>query len=179
MQPPLYRSHSPASHMSSAAEAGWLSRPQQGRKKGGPGRGPLDDSSSASLEVAAAFPPAQRLFVLFLEAADSHRLNTHLATCAPCSPFYPRWIRDFHVPLACNLPVSSLQFFVALLSFCLSTSTHFLSRFCHFLVIFLSFSCDIGVILLSSSCRVLMDTGNFCLSLPCQIHVIVSFFCLS
>lgn len=90
MQPPLYRSQSPgpsASHVSSAAEAGWSSQnrsqqqPQYRRK---PVKG-LDDGSAASLEIAAMFPPAQRLFVLFLEAADSHRFNTHLTACAPRS----------------------------------------------------------------------------------------------
>ncbi|BDA45455.1 hypothetical protein COCOBI_07-2420 [Coccomyxa sp. Obi] len=84
MQPPLYRAHSPgpsASHVSSNAEAGWSqnrSSQQQHRRK--PAKG-LDDGSAASLEVAAMFPPAQRLFVLFLEAADSHRFNTHLTAC--------------------------------------------------------------------------------------------------
>ncbi len=36
---------------------------------------------AAALAVAAEFPPAQRLFVLFLEAADSHRLNRQLVRC--------------------------------------------------------------------------------------------------
>lgn len=84
MQPSLYHSRSPGpsvSHMSSVSEAGWSqNRPQQQHRKK-PAKG-LDDGSAASLEVAAMFPLAQRLFVLFLEAADSHRLNTHLATCA-------------------------------------------------------------------------------------------------
>ncbi len=48
---------------------------------------------AAALAVAAEFPPAQRLFVLFLEAADSHRLNRQLIRfgacvappCAPCA----------------------------------------------------------------------------------------------
>lgn len=70
--------------MSSAAEAGWSqnrSQQQQQQHKRKPVKG-LDDGSAASLEVAAMFPPAQRLFVLFLEAADSHRFNTHLTSCA-------------------------------------------------------------------------------------------------
>ncbi|KAK9901211.1 hypothetical protein WJX75_000422 [Coccomyxa subellipsoidea] len=83
MQPSLYHARSPGpsvSHMSSVSEAGWSqNRPQQQHRKK-PAKG-LDDGSGASLEVAAMFPLAQRLFVLFLEAADSHRLNTHLATC--------------------------------------------------------------------------------------------------
>jgi hypothetical protein len=40
----------------------------------------------ASLAAAGRFPPAQRLFVLFLEAADSHRLNAHLMQCGLSTP---------------------------------------------------------------------------------------------
>ena len=40
-----------------------------------------DELAASSLEAAWRFPPAQRLFVLFLEAADSHRLNTCLIRC--------------------------------------------------------------------------------------------------
>ena len=50
----------------------------------GGGGGGVDEAAAASLEAAARFPPAQRLFVLFLEAADSHRFNAHLAQCACC-----------------------------------------------------------------------------------------------
>jgi hypothetical protein len=42
----------------------------------------VDEAAAASLEAAARFPPAQRLFVLFLEAADSARFNAHLTQCA-------------------------------------------------------------------------------------------------
>ena len=38
----------------------------------------LEELAASTLEVAWRFPPAQRLFVLFLEAADSHRLNKSL-----------------------------------------------------------------------------------------------------
>ena len=86
MQPSLYRTHSTgpgASHVSTAGEAGWSSqnRSQQPQHKRKPAKG-LDDGCAAALEVSAMFPPAQRLFVLFLEAADSHRFNTHLTACA-------------------------------------------------------------------------------------------------
>ena len=86
MQPSLYRTHSTgagALQLSTAGEAGWSSqsRSQQPQHKRKPAKG-LDDGCAASLEVSAMFPPAQRLFVLFLEAADSHRFNTHLTTCA-------------------------------------------------------------------------------------------------
>ena len=38
----------------------------------------LEELAASSLEAAWRFPPALRLFVLFLEAADSHRLNKAL-----------------------------------------------------------------------------------------------------
>ena len=41
----------------------------------------MEDLAASSLEAAARFPPAQRLLVLFLEAADSHRLNRALSRC--------------------------------------------------------------------------------------------------
>ena len=40
-----------------------------------------EELAASSLEAAWRFPPAQRLFVLFLEAADSHRLTTCLIRC--------------------------------------------------------------------------------------------------
>ena len=33
--------------------------------------------------VAAEFPPAQRPYILFLAAVDSHRLNAAVTRCAP------------------------------------------------------------------------------------------------
>ena len=47
-----------------------------------------DELAASSLEAAWRFPPAQRLFVLFLEAADSHRLTTCLIRCfmLACTP---------------------------------------------------------------------------------------------
>jgi len=47
------------------------------QKRGGKDAG-LEELAAASLEAAWRFPPAQRLFILFLEAADSHRLNRSL-----------------------------------------------------------------------------------------------------
>ena len=45
----------------------------------------LEEVAASTLEAAWRFPPAQRLFVLFLEAADSHRLNKSLLRQAqPC-----------------------------------------------------------------------------------------------
>jgi hypothetical protein len=38
--------------------------------------------AASSLEAAARFPPAQRLLVLFLNAADSYRLNMALHRCS-------------------------------------------------------------------------------------------------
>ena len=43
--------------------------------------GAAADGVVAALALAAEFPPAQRLYVLFLEAADSHRLNRQLLRC--------------------------------------------------------------------------------------------------
>ncbi|KAK9821451.1 hypothetical protein WJX81_000950 [Elliptochloris bilobata] len=40
--------------------------------------GAAAEGIAVTLAVAAEFPPAQRLYVLFLEAADSHRLNRQL-----------------------------------------------------------------------------------------------------
>lgn len=48
---------------------------------GGPGFGGggwCEDAAAESLRLVAEFPRQQRLYVLFLEAADSHRLNSHL-----------------------------------------------------------------------------------------------------
>ena len=47
-----------------------------------------EELAASSLEAAWRFPPAQRLFVLFLEAADSHRLTTCLIRCfmLACTP---------------------------------------------------------------------------------------------
>ena len=41
----------------------------------------MENLAASSLEAAARFPPAQRLLLLFLEAADSHRLNRALSRC--------------------------------------------------------------------------------------------------
>ena len=49
-----------------------------GKQKRGVKDGCLEELVASSLEVAWRFPPALRLFVLFLEAADSHRLNKSL-----------------------------------------------------------------------------------------------------
>ena len=40
--------------------------------------GAAAEGVAAALALAAEFPPAQRLYALFLEAADSHRLNRQL-----------------------------------------------------------------------------------------------------
>ena len=47
-----------------------------------------EELAASSLEAAWRFSPAQRLFVLFLEAADSHRLTTCLIRCLmlACTP---------------------------------------------------------------------------------------------
>lgn len=53
---------------------------------GGPGfggGGGADEAVAESLRLVAEFPRPQRLYVLFLEAADSHRLNAHLIRQAP------------------------------------------------------------------------------------------------
>jgi hypothetical protein len=47
------------------------------------GRTDTDMATDSSIQRASLFPPAQRLFVLVLEAADSHRLNSHLAAYTP------------------------------------------------------------------------------------------------
>ena len=74
-------------HQGSAAasEAAWggARRGGAGSKKRGTkeaGAGP-EELAASSLEAAWRFPPAQRLFVLFLEAADSHRLTICLIRC--------------------------------------------------------------------------------------------------
>ena len=59
---------------SSAAKGGGA----PGKQKRGGRDSCLEDLTAASLEAAWRFPPALRLFVLFLEAADSHRLNKAL-----------------------------------------------------------------------------------------------------
>lgn len=41
---------------------------------------------AASLALVSEFPRAQRLYVLFLEAADSHRLNSALVRCVRREP---------------------------------------------------------------------------------------------
>ena len=38
----------------------------------------LSDTDLADLALAQEFPQAQQLFLMFLQAADSHRLNTCL-----------------------------------------------------------------------------------------------------
>lgn len=40
--------------------------------------GQMLEADLADVAVAQQFPPAQRLFLLFLQAADSHRLNASL-----------------------------------------------------------------------------------------------------
>jgi hypothetical protein len=42
-----------------------------------------EEGLAASLQIIAEFPQAQRLYVMFLEAADSHRLNSSLIRCGP------------------------------------------------------------------------------------------------
>lgn len=37
------------------------------------------EAAQAALRISAEFPAALRLYVLFLEAADSHRLNSNLS----------------------------------------------------------------------------------------------------
>lgn len=49
-----------------------------GKQKRGGKDSCLEELAASSLEAAWRFPPALRLFVLFLEAADSHRLNKSL-----------------------------------------------------------------------------------------------------
>ncbi|KAK9820041.1 hypothetical protein WJX72_005403 [[Myrmecia] bisecta] len=63
---------------SALSRAGTAGRPRGGGPiKGGSG----EEGVAATLAVVAEFPPAQRLYVLFLEAADSHRLNTCVVRC--------------------------------------------------------------------------------------------------
>ena len=45
---------------------------------GGGAAGGADEAAAEALRLVAEFPRPQRLYVLFLEAADSHRLNAHL-----------------------------------------------------------------------------------------------------
>ena len=42
-----------------------------------------EEGVAASLAVLSEFPVAQRLHVMFLEAADSHRLNSNIIRCVP------------------------------------------------------------------------------------------------
>ncbi len=49
-----------------------------GKQKRGWKDSSLEELAASSLEAAWRFLPALRLFVLFLEAADSHRLNKAL-----------------------------------------------------------------------------------------------------
>lgn len=44
----------------------------------GPQPGALTEGDLADIALALQFPQAQRLFLMFLQAADSHRLNTSL-----------------------------------------------------------------------------------------------------
>lgn len=46
----------------------------------------LSETDLVDIALAVQFPPAQQPFLMFLQAADSHRLNTSLARqdCAPC-----------------------------------------------------------------------------------------------
>lgn len=54
----------------------------RGRGAGGPQRpGARMSGTDEAFRVADDFPPVQRVFVLFLEACDSHRLNTYLRQC--------------------------------------------------------------------------------------------------
>ncbi len=39
---------------------------------------PKDEGSVTMVAVASAFPAHQRVYILFLQAADSDRLNTHV-----------------------------------------------------------------------------------------------------
>lgn len=55
-----------------------------GGRAGGGGAGGADEAAAEALRLVAEFPRPQRLYVLFLEAADSHRLNAHLTRCVPC-----------------------------------------------------------------------------------------------
>ncbi len=56
-----------------------------GRGSGGAGGGAAagaDEAAAEALKLVAEFPRPQWLYVLFLEAADSHRLNSHLMRCS-------------------------------------------------------------------------------------------------
>lgn len=66
---------------SEGAAGGWGANRGSGPRTKKPLRG-ADAATEGSVHVASLFPPAQRLFVLFLEAADSHRFNSHLAMYA-------------------------------------------------------------------------------------------------
>eukprot|EP00887_Chlorella_sp_A99_P005741 scaffold1.g5741.t1 len=54
-------------------------RMRQGGRGGGAAG--LEEGAAAALALVSQFPRAQRLYVLFLEAADSHRLNSALVRC--------------------------------------------------------------------------------------------------
>jgi hypothetical protein len=54
----------------------------------------VEEGLVASLQVIAEFPHAQRLYVMFLEAADSHRLNSSLVRCVCLRALLP-------LPAAC------------------------------------------------------------------------------
>lgn len=55
----------------------------QGTTKPQPSNRATQEHASAAGTIAAEFPPALRLYVLFLEAADSHRLNLNLMRWQP------------------------------------------------------------------------------------------------
>lgn len=60
------------------------SRGAGGRGSGGAGASAAagaDEAAAEALKLVAEFPRPQWLYVLFLEAADSHRLNSHLVRC--------------------------------------------------------------------------------------------------
>ena len=76
----------------SVAEASWGGARRSGagpKRRGARDAGAgAEELAASTLEAAWRFPPAQRLFVLFLEAADSHRLTTCLIRCSmlACTP---------------------------------------------------------------------------------------------
>ncbi len=70
---------------SSAAKGGGA----PGKQKRGGKDSCLEELAASSLEAAWRFPPALRLFVLFLEAADSHRLNKALLRQAHTMSYIP------------------------------------------------------------------------------------------
>ena len=55
----------------------------------GPQQGGLTEGDLADLQVALQFPQAQRLFIMFLQAADSHRLNSSLIRQVHCTFMSP------------------------------------------------------------------------------------------